>query len=370
MDALFAAAASCPPPTPFPATFSSRSPDPVFVLPTPTRDGVCAPSGYPPPYPDALLLDRIPAPQHGLPLLDAQKPPPCPLPYQAPPLISHHPHPMAIPISSYYSYAPGAESPDSDRGGREPSPPPSSRAKDTSKRTHQCWMCHKAFDRPSTLKKHLLVHTGEKAFVCPCCKRRFGVASNLTRHNKTCRAAQPSSSSSNTSTTLADDAASTAATSDTASTPSPVPASVSRPCAPRKRKSESEDPSEPPSADPALPPSSAQSQPRPRPHSHPSHPPPTQRKRARRAPSPSRWVPPSLSAFDLTPLTSDAPMPLPPVHPFGCANASPAYEERDSFDESADPHPYAARGWRGRLPGPGLLAANVTNTSGGQLVIF
>jgi hypothetical protein len=30
------------------------------------------------------------------------------------------------------------------------------------KKMHGCWMCHKSFDRPSTLRKHLLVHTGEK----------------------------------------------------------------------------------------------------------------------------------------------------------------------------------------------------------------
>lgn len=34
-----------------------------------------------------------------------------------------------------------------------------------SKRVHGCWMCHKAFDRPSTLIKHLLVHTREKSML-------------------------------------------------------------------------------------------------------------------------------------------------------------------------------------------------------------
>ncbi|KAF4623098.1 hypothetical protein D9613_001423 [Agrocybe pediades] len=59
---------------------------------------------------------------------------------------------------------------------------------------HACTMCHKRFDRPSTLRKashfsrlwHLLVHTGEKAHVCDTCGRRFGVQSNLNRHVKRC----------------------------------------------------------------------------------------------------------------------------------------------------------------------------------------
>ncbi|KAJ7259801.1 hypothetical protein C8J57DRAFT_491524 [Mycena rebaudengoi] len=51
---------------------------------------------------------------------------------------------------------------------------------------HGCTMCHKRFDRPSTLKKHLLVHTGEKAYQCPICERRFGVQSNLNRHIRRC----------------------------------------------------------------------------------------------------------------------------------------------------------------------------------------
>lgn len=93
------------------------------------------------------------------------------------------------------------------------------------------------------------------------------------------------------------------------------------------------------------------------------------RKRARRAPSPSLWVPDSLKAFDLTPLAKGTPVPLPPVRPFQENNG--AYvEERNSFDENAAANPYHPRGWKGRLPGPGLMGTNVANRNGGQLLIF
>ncbi|KAG6817287.1 hypothetical protein H0H87_010629 [Tephrocybe sp. NHM501043] len=73
-------------------------------------------------------------------------------------------------------------------------------------------------------------------------------------------------------------------------------------------------------------------------------------KRRRRAPSPSRWVPPSLLDFNLTPPESKkcTPVPLPPVH------RSLPREERDSWDENVSSTPYHPRGWKNILPGPGL----------------
>ena len=74
-----------------------------------------------------------------------------------------------------------------------------------------------------------------------------------------------------------------------------------------------------------------------------------------------------MKAFDLTPLAKCTPVPLPPVRPFQESNH---LEERDSFDENASANPYHPRGWKGRLPGPGLMGNNVANRSGGQLLIF
>ncbi|PIL30847.1 transcription factor [Ganoderma sinense ZZ0214-1] len=51
----------------------------------------------------------------------------------------------------------------SDQGGERTPPSGGSHPpKESKKKMHQCMMCHKSFDRPSTLRKHLLVHTGEK----------------------------------------------------------------------------------------------------------------------------------------------------------------------------------------------------------------
>ena len=73
-------------------------------------------------------------------------------------------------------------------------------------------------------------------------------------------------------------------------------------------------------------------------------------KRRRRAPSPSRWIPPSLLSFNLSPPESKkaTPVPLPPVRP------NLPVEERDSWDENVASSPYHPRGWKDRLPGPAL----------------
>ncbi|KZV95028.1 hypothetical protein EXIGLDRAFT_766642 [Exidia glandulosa HHB12029] len=54
------------------------------------------------------------------------------------------------------------------------------------RKMHPCHMCHKSFDRPSTLRVHQYVHTLQKEHACALCQRRFSVASNLRRHQKKC----------------------------------------------------------------------------------------------------------------------------------------------------------------------------------------
>uniref|UniRef100_A0A8C6TVP7 C2H2-type domain-containing protein n=1 Tax=Neogobius melanostomus TaxID=47308 RepID=A0A8C6TVP7_9GOBI len=46
----------------------------------------------------------------------------------------------------------------------------------------QCPMCDKVFGRMENLRRHLLVHTGEKAFSCPVCNKQFTLKQHLKLH--------------------------------------------------------------------------------------------------------------------------------------------------------------------------------------------
>ncbi|KAJ7447925.1 hypothetical protein B0H11DRAFT_2082043 [Mycena galericulata] len=196
---------------------------------------------------------------------------------------------------------------------------------------HGCTMCHKRFDRPSTLKKHLLVHTGEKAFQCPICERRFGVMSNLNRHIRRCSLREVHTHGS---------APASSAAASTPERPAPVVTGKRARTPPTSAASES------------VPGNGAA---------------PSSRKRRRRPPSPSRWVPASLSAFNILAPEANKPAPV-PLHPVSPTRVRPAPrydsdsgsdgpqwdEERDSWDENVGRAPYAPGEWakKHRLPGP------------------
>ncbi|KAF8480802.1 hypothetical protein DFH94DRAFT_681465 [Russula ochroleuca] len=221
------------------------------------------------------------------------------------------------------------------------------------KRIHSCSMCEKAFDRPSTLKKvhptlilsndhadlslqHMLVHTGEKSHVCEICSRRFSVASNLNRHVRRC-AYRPVNTMHNAS---ASPGQPPPPASDTASTTSS-----------HTVRSGSEGHSTGTLSETTLSPRSSAPSPKRTPTSDPSceaNAPRPAKKRPRRAPTPTPWIPLSLRNFDLTPSRKACPVPLAPVRPSPWAG-----EERDSFCVDELPHnPYHPDGWIGKLPGP------------------
>lgn len=52
----------------------------------------------------------------------------------------------------------------------------------TDGRGHNCLYCGKWFLRSSDVRRHFLVHTGEKPYACPRCPFRASLKSNMKQH--------------------------------------------------------------------------------------------------------------------------------------------------------------------------------------------
>ena len=53
------------------------------------------------------------------------------------------------------------------------------------RRRHVCEVCDKDFAKPSDLKRHKRIHTGEKPFKCRECDKAFNTKGHLTEHLRT-----------------------------------------------------------------------------------------------------------------------------------------------------------------------------------------
>nr|XP_015206144.1 PREDICTED: zinc finger protein 770 [Lepisosteus oculatus]XP_015206146.1 PREDICTED: zinc finger protein 770 [Lepisosteus oculatus] len=58
-------------------------------------------------------------------------------------------------------------------------------AKSTSRSLYQCAICFKSFDSPSKLKRHYVIHTGQRPFECSVCRKTFTQSCHLKTHQLT-----------------------------------------------------------------------------------------------------------------------------------------------------------------------------------------
>ena len=55
----------------------------------------------------------------------------------------------------------------------------------TGEKPYQCNVCQKRFARSNDLTVHMRVHTGEKPYLCTVCQKKFATASHLKEHART-----------------------------------------------------------------------------------------------------------------------------------------------------------------------------------------
>ena len=69
-------------------------------------------------------------------------------------------------------------------GPTKPTPTAAPAVRRREKNMLPCNYCGKAFDRPSLLKRHIRIHTGERPHVCDICNKGFSTSSSLNTHRR------------------------------------------------------------------------------------------------------------------------------------------------------------------------------------------
>ncbi|KAG9002329.1 hypothetical protein FRB93_011755 [Tulasnella sp. JGI-2019a] len=227
-------------------------------------------------------------------------------------------------------------------------------------RDHVCSICNKGFERPSSLRTHMTVHSGEKPHHCtvPTCTRRFSVLSNLRRHlrkhgiNPRTGLYFNSTSSSPTGATSQRRTSRRAALASTRGVGVNVAVDLDSDVS-HDDEGDSSDYTGTRIESPT--------------NRYGRHGIATTSSRVRN-PTP-QWVPESLKMllnaatltskppFDMTWCSSSVSVPLRPVRPSGSPSSDHVYEERNSYDPYIPEEPYHPTQWvyRPTLPGPGLV---------------
>ncbi|KIP08593.1 hypothetical protein PHLGIDRAFT_372682 [Phlebiopsis gigantea 11061_1 CR5-6] len=115
----------------------------------------------------------------------------CVAPTDAPPMTTHTPtQPITLPrirdVFPEHFPEPSATAAftceNASPSSRESTPPHTSSTRPVNR--YACNVCTRAFRRPSSLRAHMITHTGEKPYPCTVsgCDKRFTTKSNLKRH--------------------------------------------------------------------------------------------------------------------------------------------------------------------------------------------